>query len=60
MPARTADLLHRFLVQGEGRLSKRARSREFSALTDDEVTRLQDLYVDLHGASREGHEMPRE
>jgi hypothetical protein len=60
MPARTADLLHRFLVQGEGRLSKRARSMEFSALTDDEVTGLQNLYGDLHGASREGHEMPRE
>lgn len=60
MPARTADLLHRFLVQGEGRLSKRARAREFSALTDEEVTRLQDLYVDLHGPSGEGYEVPPE
>lgn len=60
MPARTADLLHRFLAQGEGRLSKRARSREFSALTDDEVTRLQDLYVDVRGASGAEPEVPRE
>jgi hypothetical protein len=60
MPARTADLLHRFLARGEGRLSKRARAGEFSALTDDEVTRLQDLYGDLHGTSREGHEVPRD
>jgi hypothetical protein len=44
MRARTADLLHRFLAQGNGRLSKRARSREFGALTDAEVERVEELY----------------
>ena len=37
MPDRTADLLIRFLHQNDGKLSNRARSKEFSALTDEEV-----------------------
>lgn len=37
MPDPHVDLLHRFLVQGNGRLSQRARSVEFAALTDAEV-----------------------
>lgn len=44
MPDRTIDLLHRFLRQGDGRLSKRARSREFRALTDEEVARFENLF----------------
>jgi Fic family protein len=44
MPARTVQLLHRFLEQNGGRLSKRARSDEFAALTDDDVTRIEQLY----------------
>ncbi|HEU4628474.1 MAG TPA: Fic family protein [Gemmatimonadaceae bacterium] len=47
MPARTVDLLHRFLRQNGGRLSQRARSREFSALTDQEVARVEALYADF-------------
>jgi hypothetical protein len=53
MPARTADLLHRFLAQGTGRLSKRARSREFAALTDAEVERAEELYLRLGGLAEE-------
>ncbi|MDP9347888.1 MAG: Fic family protein [Gemmatimonadota bacterium] len=53
MPARTADLLHRFLAQGNGRLSKRARSREFTALTDVEVERVEELYRKLGGVAGE-------
>lgn len=47
MPARTIDQLHRFLRQNEGRLSQRARSREFAALTDREVARIEALYADF-------------
>jgi hypothetical protein len=53
MPARTADLLHRFLAQGNGRLSERARSREFAALTDTEVERVEELYRKLGGVAEE-------
>jgi hypothetical protein len=51
MPARTADLLHRFLAQGNGRLSRRARSRDFAALTDVEVARVEALYRRLGGVA---------
>jgi hypothetical protein len=47
MPARTLDLLHRFLRQNEGRLSQRAREREFAALTDQEVARAEALYAEF-------------
>jgi hypothetical protein len=45
MPARTVDLLHRFLAQGGGRLSQRARTREFAALTDEEVEKVEEVYA---------------
>jgi hypothetical protein len=41
MPERTVDLLFRFLHQNEGRLSRRAREREFSELSDDETERVE-------------------
>lgn len=47
MPDSTQDLLFRFLDQHEGHLSKRARTREFAALTDDEVTRVEEIYGEL-------------
>jgi hypothetical protein len=50
MPERTLNLLHRFLHQNGGRLSQRGRTREFQALTDDEVIRVEGLYRDSHGA----------
>ena len=37
MPNSMVDLLHRFLKQNAGKLSKRARTKEFELLTDDEV-----------------------
>jgi Fic family protein len=46
MPDRTVDLLHRFLRQGGGRLSRRAREREFAALTDAEVATLEQAYAE--------------
>jgi hypothetical protein len=49
MPPRTADLLHRFLSQNEGTLSRRARTNEFAPLTDGEVEAIERLYVQAHG-----------
>jgi hypothetical protein len=49
MPAQTIELLHHFLHQGEGGLSKRARSKEFAALTDEEVNFVEDLYEECFG-----------
>lgn len=46
MPERMIDLLFRFLHQNGGRLSRRAREREFSALTDAEAERLEAVYRD--------------
>lgn len=47
MPRRTIDLLFKFLHQNDGLLSKRARAREFAALTDEEVEQVQDLYGEV-------------
>ena len=44
MPQRKVDLLHRFLRQGKGRLSKRARTGEFAPLSDAEVGLVEKLY----------------
>ena len=46
MPERKVGLLHKFLRQGKGYLSKRARTSEFQALTDDEVGLVEKLYED--------------
>src|SRR5438876_1413721 len=55
MPDREIELLRGFLAQGRGHLSKRAREKEFRALTDEEVTQIEGLYKNLftnigHGA----------
>lgn len=47
MPERTADLLFRFLQQNDGRLSERARGKEFAALTDHEVTQVENAYSNV-------------
>jgi hypothetical protein len=47
MPDRTVDLLHRFLRQGDGQLSQRARQREFAALTDEEAIAIEHLHADV-------------
>jgi len=47
MPDRTLDLLFRFLQQNAGKLSARARRREFSRLTDDEAEKIEAIYMDV-------------
>ena len=46
MPDRLSDLLFRCLHQNVGTLSRRRRKREFAALTDDEVSRIEEIYRD--------------
>ena len=52
MPERTLELLRGFLEQNSGVLSARARSKEFSVLTDDEVQQIQEIYADTLGDLR--------
>lgn len=50
MPERTIDQLFRFLHQNAGRLSKRAREREFERLTEAEVVGVETAYLETFGA----------
>jgi hypothetical protein len=54
MPAATLDLLFRLLRQNDGRLSARAREREFNALTDAEIGRVEAIHEEELG-SLAGH-----
>lgn len=44
MPDSLMDLLFRFLQQNDGRLSRRARTKEFSALSNEEVVKVERIY----------------
>lgn len=44
MPDKTVALLVRFLEQSNGKLSERARSKEFNAITAEEVNRIEERY----------------
>ncbi len=43
------DLIHHFLRQGQGHLSTRARGKEFSALTSEEIKQIEALYAKCFG-----------
>lgn len=45
MPDRTIDLLFRFLHQNGGRLSRRAREKEFELMTDIEISEAEAAYT---------------
>ncbi|MCH8536747.1 MAG: Fic family protein, partial [Alkalimonas sp.] len=47
MPQKSLSLLLNFLRQGSGTLSKRAKAKEFPALTDDEVKEIERKYQDV-------------
>ena len=49
MPPDVVDLLHRFLVQNGGTLSRRARTKEFAALTEEEADMMEAIFADTHG-----------
>lgn len=55
MPAEKIELLHRFLRQEDGRLSKRARENEFAALTDREAEQIEAVY---RASSKERQPVP--
>lgn len=44
MPNQKLDLMHKFLQQGKGHFSERARSKEFASLTAEEVLQVEELY----------------
>ena len=50
MPDQRLDLLIRFLRQNSGRLSKRARHKEFAALTDKEARAIENKYDEVFDA----------
>lgn len=47
MPDKTVALLIRFLEQGKGQLSERAKNKEFQKLTEPEVLRIEEKYQDI-------------
>ena len=51
MPEQLSNLLFRLLHQNGGILSRRARRREFAALTDEEASRLEAIYRDVFANS---------
>ena len=51
MPDRIVDLLFRFLRQNGGRLSRRARDREFAELSEQETERIQRIFGNVFGDS---------
>jgi len=49
MPDKLVDLLIRFLNQNNGKLSKRAKEREFKKLTDREIQAIEQKYAEIFG-----------
>lgn len=49
MPTAQIELLQKFLAQNGGRLSQRAQTREFAALTQAEAERVERLYAETFG-----------
>ncbi len=47
MPDKTVALLVRFLEKSDGQLSKRARVKEFNALTEEEVRDIENMYREI-------------
>jgi Fic family protein len=52
MPDKTVALLVRFLVKGNGKLSERARNKEFNVLNEDEVKKIEDKYAEIFGVTK--------
>jgi hypothetical protein len=45
MPTAQAELLHKFLVHNDGRLSQKARTKEFAGFEESEIERIESLYA---------------
>ena len=50
MPDKLISVLVRFLEQNQGVLSKRAKEKEFSALTEPEIQRIESTYTEIFGS----------
>lgn len=51
MPKSKFDLLWRFLQQNQGKLSKHAKEKEFSQLTDKEEQQIEKVFEEIAGAT---------
>ncbi len=51
MPDRIVFLLYSFLAQNRGKLSKRAREKEFVKLSDTEIVQFENVYEQLFSDS---------
>jgi hypothetical protein len=49
MPDRSIERLRAFLQQGDGHLSKRARTKEFAAFSEQEAAEVEQIYADTFG-----------
>ncbi|MFH0727668.1 MAG: Fic family protein [Pseudomonadota bacterium] len=49
MPDKLIDLLIRFLAQNDGKLSNRAKEREFEKLTENEIRLIEEKYSEIFG-----------
>jgi hypothetical protein len=58
MPNSTVDLLHRFLRQNSGRLSERAKTKEFALLTEDEARAIEAAYASAFAGVRLSDSQP--
>jgi len=47
MPDKLVNLLIRFLFQNDGKLSKRAKKKEFEKMTDDEIQAIEEKYAEI-------------
>jgi len=47
MPDKTVALLVRFLEQNDGKLSYRAKGKEFAKLTESEVTKIENRFKEI-------------
>ena len=49
IPKKKLDLLWRFLQQNDGKLSSRARAKEFGQFTDDEASKIEQMFSESWG-----------
>ena len=49
MPSSKLDLLWRFLAQNQGKLSNRARTKEFAAITENEASEIEKMFQEADG-----------
>ena len=56
MPDQLIDLLIKFLQQNNGKISKRARQKEFKALSEQESQEIEMLFTEIFYNMNYGHQ----